>query len=87
MWDYDHNALPTSLNDFFVCTNEHRYETRTVETGIIQLNPNFRMATNKSFAYLGTKMLNEMKKSPLYNPILRKQTFTASIKKEFINNY
>ena len=87
MWDFDHNVLPTSLNDFFVRTNEHRYKTRTAETGLIQLNPNFRTATNKSFAYLGTKMLNEMKVNPIYNPILSKKTFTANVKKEYISNY
>ena len=87
MWDFDHNTLPLSLNEFFVCANEHRYETRIVEAGMIQLNPDFRTATKKSFAYLGTKMLNEMKLSPLYNPILSKKTFSVNVKKEYINKY
>ena len=87
MWDFDHNVLPSSLNDFFVYTNEHRYETRTAETGLIQLNANFRTAKNKSFPYLGTKMLNEMKVNPIYNPILSKKTFTVRVKKEYISNY
>ena len=87
MWDFDHNTFPNSLNELFVCTNEHRYETRIVNAGMIQVNPEFCMATNKSFAYLGTKMLNEMKTNPLYNPILSKKTFTEKVKKEYINTY
>ena len=87
MWDFDHNILPDNLNKFFVCTNEHSYETRTVEAGMIQINPNFRTAKNKSFPFLGTKILNEMKRNPLYNPILHKKTFTTNIKTEYINNY
>ena len=87
MWDFDHNVLPVSLNEFFACRNEHSYETRAAETGVIQLNPNFRTAKNKSFAYLGTKMLNEMKINPLYNPILHKKTFMLNIKTVYIKNY
>ena len=71
----------------FLCTNEHKYKTRAVEKGVIKLNPNFRTSNNKSFAYFGTQMLNEMKINSLYNPILRKNTFTFNVKKEFVNNY
>ena len=85
MWDFDHNTLPNSLNELFVCANEHRYETRIVNSGM--MNPEFRMATNKSFAYLGTKMLNEMETNPLYNPFLAKKTFTEKVKKEYNNKY
>ena len=87
MWDFDHNILPISLNEFFSGSNDHQYETRTAESGMIQLNSNFRTANNKSFAFLGTKTLNEMKNNPIYNPILLKKTFTSNIKKEFISNY
>ena len=87
MWDFDHNILPTSLNEFFTCAHDHRYDTRTAETGMIQLNPNFCTAANKSFAFLGTKMLNEMKNNPIYNPTVRKKTFTSNVKKEYLNNY
>ena len=46
MWDFEHNILPVSLNDFFVCTNDHRYQSITAEAGMIDLNPNFRTAGN-----------------------------------------
>ena len=87
MWDYDHNDLPLSLNEFFVDTNSEHYVTRAAETGLININPVFRSAKNKSFPFIGTKMLNEMKVNPLYNPILQKKTFVANVKSEYTVNY
>ena len=87
MWDFDHNVLPSSLNIFFSENVGHGYQTRSVETGLIQIHRNFRTAKNKSFAYMGTKMYNEMKTNSLYNPALRKITFLKNIKLEIINRY
>ena len=87
MWDFDHNILPACLNEFFVHTSQHRYNTRAMEERSIQINPNFNTANNKCFVYLGTKIFNEMQINPLYNPILYKKTFTLNVKNAFINNY
>ena len=88
MWDYDHNTLPQSLNEFFLPTNEeHHYATRANIAGLIQLSPNFRAAPKTSFAFKAKNMINEMKTNSLYNPIIQKKTFLKNVKTEFIDNY
>ena len=88
MWDYDHNILPTCLNEFFVNTNnENHYDTRAAEIGLIQVHPIFRPLPKNSFVFKGKEMINEMKTNAIYNPIIRKKTFLSNVKKEYVENY
>ena len=87
MWDFDHGKLPTSLNQWFTRI-DHSYNTRNAKKG--KLKP-LIYSTKKyglyTFSNEGTKTLNLLKDTDLYNNSTSKKCFTNKLKLCFLSNY
>lgn len=87
MWDYDHDKIPKSLNNWFHKTN-HLYRTRFATRG--KLQPCV-YSTKKfgihSFRYEGTHVLNILKDTILYTNSNSKQIFMKKLKVNILTSY
>ena len=82
MWDYDHNALPSSLSKYFVRNNTiHNYRTRGALRGnLYHKKVNTVQFGVKSFTYQGIHILNNLKGSNIYNSSKTKFQFLRKFK-------
>ena len=89
MWDYDHDALTPSLCKLFKKSNTvHDYPTRMATREKLHV---CKISTvkygNNSFCYIGTKTLNDLKNSDIYNNARSKSTFLNSFKQKLLSEY
>ena len=89
MWDYDHNTLPLSLQDYFKRVNlVHNYSTRSSVKGKLYCSKvNTVKHGIKSFKYQGTKILNNLKNLNIYQNTGIKHKFLKDLKLLLLSEY
>ena len=89
MWDYDHNTIPESLRTHFKRANVvHNYCTRNASVGCLFYGKvNSTKFGIQSFKYQGIKILNDLKKMPIYQNSPRKITFMKELKSQLLSCY
>ena len=81
MWDFENSCLPDDLNHLFHYIDRDILETRSVTQNFASENCAATTDTHgkNSLRFLGPKVLNELKRLPLF--------ISASSKEEFVKNY
>ena len=89
MWEYDHNTLPSSLRDLFKRTNlVHNYSTRGSNKGnLFHEKVNTTKYGINSFKYQGIKIINNLKKLPIYQNTHVKSKFLKQLKTYLLSEY
>ena len=89
MWEYDHNTLPLSLKSYFKRANlVHNYSTRAASKGSLHYNKvNTVKYGIKSFKYQGLKILNDLKKTSIYQNSRTKSKFLKDLKSDLLSEY
>ena len=91
MWDYDHGLLPHTLCSLFSRRSSvHNANLRNVSEGRLytatRYNTNYGLK-NLSFSLIGSKLLNDIKDSGLYNYTDSKPVFMKLYKKSLFDLY
>ena len=88
LWDLDHDEMPEALSSYFTPINEiHRYETRLAASNMYLVKNANTLHGRISFQINGTKILNDLKNTELYNNSWNKQIFLKALKKSVIDHY
>ena len=89
MWDYDHNTLPPSLKSYFKRANlVHSYSTQAASKGRLHYTKvNTVKYGIKSFKYQGLKVLNDLKKTSIYQNSRTKSKFLKDLKSDLLSKY
>jgi len=89
MWDYDHGSLPHSLKNLFTRRSTvHTINLRNTLDGRLYTANRFNTAYGKkSFSQIGSKLLNDLKDSTLYNFNDSKFVFMKKLKTSIFETY
>ena len=89
MWDFDHDALPSSLSALFKRRDAiHGHNTRQATSGLLEINPtNTVIHGTKSFRTLGAKTLNILKTNEKFLSSSSKKSFLSKFKASLLERY
>ena len=89
MWDFDHGLLPQTLSSLFSRRSSvHNVNLRNVSEGRLYTATRYNTSYGKnSFSLIGSKLLNDLKNSGIYNYADSKLVFMKKYKKSLFDLY
>ena len=88
LWDLDHDNMPEALSSYFTQVNEiHGYETRLATSNMYFVKKANTLHARNYFQIQGSKRLNDLKSTELYNNSVNKPMFLKALKKTAIDQY